>query len=64
MRKLISPPRAYAPAMRSWPMLLIGVVMIASLAACGVKNDLVRPNGQPTADNERDPSRPPNQTGR
>ncbi len=31
-------------------MLLIGVVMIASLAACGVKSNLVRPNGQPTAD--------------
>lgn len=43
---------------------LILLALIASLAACGVKSDLVRPNGQPTADNERDPSRPPNQTGR
>ena len=64
MKKLISPPRAYAVAMRSWLMLPVGALLIASLAACGVKNDLVRPNGQPTAENERDPSRPPNQTGR
>ena len=40
------------------------LAVIASLAACGVKNDLVRPNGQPTAKTERDPSLPPNQTGR
>jgi hypothetical protein len=53
-----------SPPHFSWPMLLIGTVLIASLAACGVKNDLVRPNGKPTAENERDPSRPPNQTGR
>jgi predicted small lipoprotein YifL len=43
---------------------LILLALIASLAACGVKSNLVRPNGQPTADTERDPSRPPNQTGR
>lgn len=43
---------------------LILLAMIASLAACGVKNDLVRPNGQPTPKTERDPSLPPNQTGR
>ena len=43
---------------------LILLAVIASLAACGVKNDLVRPNGQPTPKNERDPSLPPNQTGR
>jgi predicted small lipoprotein YifL len=43
---------------------LVLLALIASLAACGVKSNLVRPNGQPTADTERDPSRPPNQTGR
>ena len=43
---------------------LILVAMIAILAGCGVKSDLVRPNGQPTAKNERDPSLPPIQTGR
>ena len=43
---------------------LILLAVIAALAACGVKNDLVRPNGQPTPQNERDPSKPSNQTGR
>lgn len=43
---------------------LILLMVIASLAACGVKSDLTRPNGRPTAENERDPSRPSNQTGR
>ena len=40
------------------------LAMIACLAACGVKNDLVRPDGQPNAKNERDPSLPPSTTGR
>jgi predicted small lipoprotein YifL len=43
---------------------LILLALLGSLAACGVKSDLVRPNGQPTAKNERDPSLPPIQTGR
>jgi predicted small lipoprotein YifL len=43
---------------------LILIALLASLAACGVKSDLVRPNGKPTAKNERDPSLPPAQTGR
>jgi hypothetical protein len=43
----------------------LSLLLLASfLAGCGVKNDLVRPNGQPTPKTERDPSLPPNQTGR
>lgn len=38
---------------------LILLAMIAALAACGVKNDLVRPNGKPTPKERRDPSLPP-----
>ena len=38
------------------------LVMFASLSACGVKNDLVKPNGQPTPRTERDPSLPPSTT--
>ena len=34
------------------------------LTACGVKNDLVRPNGTPTAKDQRDPSKPPTPLGR
>ncbi len=34
------------------------------VAACGVKSDLVKPNGQPTARDQRDPSKPPYPIGR
>ena len=37
-------------------------LMLASLTACGVKNDLTKPNGQPTPAGKRDPSRPPSTT--
>lgn len=44
------------------------VLMIALLsllaAACGVKNDLVKPNGQSTQKDENDPSKPPYPLGR
>jgi len=50
----------------SWPVLrgLILLLMLASLAACGVKNQLVKPDGKPTPRSERDPSQPPQPTGR
>jgi hypothetical protein len=48
----------------SWLMLPVGALLLASLVGCGVKSDLVRPNGQATPKTERDPSLPPNQTGR
>jgi predicted small lipoprotein YifL len=35
------------------------LLMLASLAACGVKNDLVRPDGKSTSRNEKNPSSPP-----
>jgi predicted small lipoprotein YifL len=34
------------------------------LAACGVKTDLVRPDGKPTPAGQTDPSRPPQPVGR
>jgi predicted small lipoprotein YifL len=43
---------------------LILLTMIACLAACGVKNDLVKPNGDSTPKSERDPSLPPNSSGK
>jgi predicted small lipoprotein YifL len=44
--------------------LLLAAVLTLSLAACGVKSDLVLPDGKPTAKNEKDPSKPPSQMGR
>jgi hypothetical protein len=36
--------------------------LLTVLAACGVKNDLVKPNGEATPKTERDPSLPPTPT--
>jgi hypothetical protein len=44
------------------------VLVVAALAllvtSCGVKNDLVKPNGQATSRDEPDPSKPPYPIGR
>ena len=44
--------------------VLIVVALSLLVTACGVKNDLVKPNGQTTARDESDPSRPPFPLGR
>ncbi len=44
---------------------LIALVALSLLvAACGVKNDLVKPNGQATSKDTPDPSKPPYPIGR
>ena len=41
------------------------IIALSLLAAsCGVKNELVKPNGQPTQRTESDPSKPPYPLGR
>ena len=37
------------------------VAMALGVAGCGVKNDLVMPDGKPTPKGEKDPSKPPPQ---
>ena len=44
--------------------LLTVILLALPLAACGVKNDLLRPNGKPTPKTEKDPSKPPYPIGR
>ena len=44
--------------------LLLFIVLAFAVTACGVKNDLVKPNGQSTSRDEPDPSRPPYPIGR
>jgi hypothetical protein len=44
--------------------LFLAALLTTLLTACGVKNDLIRPNGQATSKSERDPSLPPSTTGR
>ena len=44
--------------------ILIVVALSLLVTACGVKNDLVKPNGQATPRDEPDPSKPPYPIGR
>ncbi|HKY17693.1 MAG TPA: hypothetical protein VJL82_02075 [Rhizomicrobium sp.] len=39
--------------------LAVLVLLSLAIAACGVKNDLIKPNGQSTSRDEPDPSKPP-----
>jgi hypothetical protein len=41
------------------PRLLLFAMLMLVVTACGVKNDLAKPNGQTTPRDERDPSKPP-----
>jgi predicted small lipoprotein YifL len=45
------------------PMLLL-ITLALAVTACGVKNDLEKPNGQTTPRGEPDPSKPPYPLGR
>jgi len=48
--------------------MILRIALIATLAfsvsACGVKNDLLLPNGKETPKSEKDPSKPPQPIGR
>jgi predicted small lipoprotein YifL len=44
--------------------LLLFVLLAFAVTACGVKNDLEKPNGQATSKDEHDPSKPPYPLGR
>ncbi len=43
-------------------LAIFGIALV--LAACGVKSDLTRPNGQPNPPGRDDPSKPPQPIGR
>lgn len=44
---------------------IIPIILLAlAVASCGVKNDLVKPNGQTTPKEEPNPSKPPYPIGR
>ncbi len=44
--------------------LLLLVLLGLTLTACGVKSDLIKPNGDATPKTENDPSKPPYPLGR
>ncbi|MBV8976423.1 MAG: hypothetical protein JOZ13_03505 [Alphaproteobacteria bacterium] len=39
--------------------LLAALMLSLAVASCGVKNDLVLPDGKPTAKGQKDPAKPP-----
>ena len=44
--------------------IALAVILALGVASCGVKNDLVMPDGKPTPKNQKDPSKPPQQQER
>jgi hypothetical protein len=46
------------------PGLISIIILSLAVTACGVKNDLVKPNGQATSKDQPDPSKPPYPLGR
>jgi predicted small lipoprotein YifL len=44
--------------------LIILTAVAIALTGCGVKNDLIKPNGQTTSRDEQNPSKPPYPLGR
>jgi predicted small lipoprotein YifL len=52
-----------APAALSLKLTLVAALAV-SIAGCGTKTELLKPDGKPTARNERDPSQPPNPLSR
>ena len=44
--------------------LLVIAALALVMTGCGVKNDLMKPNGQPTTKDQPDPSKPPYPLGR
>jgi predicted small lipoprotein YifL len=46
---------------RSAAALIVVFALTLSVAGCGVKSDLVLPDGKPSPKGEKDPSKPPSQ---
>jgi predicted small lipoprotein YifL len=44
--------------------LALAFALALSMSACGVKSDLLMPNGKATPKSQKDPSRPPQPIGR
>ena len=44
--------------------IILALAIALGAASCGVKNDLILPDGKPTPKGEKDPSKPPAQQGR
>jgi predicted small lipoprotein YifL len=49
---------------KSKAALILIFTLALAVSGCGVKNDLVLPDGKPSPKGEKDPSKPPQQQGR
>ena len=43
------------------PRIILAFFLALSVSGCGVKSDLVLPDGKPSPKGEKDPSKPPSQ---
>jgi len=50
--------------MKSALNLALALALLLSVSGCGVKSDLVMPDGKATPKGEKDPSKPPSPIGR
>jgi predicted small lipoprotein YifL len=50
--------------MRTVLRLALAFALLLSASGCGVKSDLLKPDGQPTQKSDKDPSKPPSPIGR
>ena len=44
--------------------LALAFAILLTVSGCGVKSDLVQPDGKATPKTEKDPSKPPSEIGR
>jgi len=49
---------------RAVPRLALIAAMMLAVSGCGIKSDLLMPDGKATPKSQRDPSRPPQPIGR
>lgn len=50
--------------MRTALRLALALAFLLSASGCGVKSDLLKPDGHPAQKGEKDPSKPPSPLGR
>jgi len=48
---------------RLFLVLSLAIAVPLAVSGCGVKTDLLRPDGKPTPKDEKDPSKPPQPNG-
>lgn len=61
LRELCASSASYALSLWKVPLAL---ALAIGIAGCGTKTELLKPDGKPTARNERDPSQPPSPISR